>query len=77
MILDRLVASYMIQVLKNYHNHIKTTHWIKTMVKKGHCRAFSFFFSSPNSRQFVARDVEAFTKVTFYPRKEKTKLYNQ
>lgn len=43
------------------------------MVKKGTLQGFFFFFFFPNSRQFVARDVEAFTKVTFYPRKEKNK----
>lgn len=71
------MASYMIQVLKKY-NHIKKPPTGIIVVKKGTLQGFFFlFFSSPNSRQFVACDVEAFTKVTFYPRKEKTKLYNQ
>lgn len=70
---------YMILMFENHSNHwyqwkIKKTHRNITVAQKGHCRAL-FLFIFFNQRQLDACDVEAFTKVTFYPKNYTTSNY--
>lgn len=53
----------------------KQTHWNNTVAQKGHCRALFVFLYFLNQRQLDACDVEAFTKVTFYPKNYTTSNY--